>query len=340
MEFIKRGKEDISLVSETKIYEMMEAWLDESNRSELRKKITLAEGDYKKDLIKLYRKMDFFKTFILICDLSSQYINKFDDRFKFIKNVVGSVMGRLVFETSEIPELREVLKDLNKRDSEGLLEWINNRRHGKIWIEATKMEDIIKDLLLMDKEIRIAEIPDNWQMTFADYAKYEFALITGSSFNDVESMMARGISRTSLCNILYGYIMIRRLIESLGSNLYLTWHGDGNLFKGSSGIINFFDGIVLLDEDDKENPYLLKSVATCHNPLDVVESISSKLEDIGMNKCILFMPMYPSQNANRYCVHAYSEKHQEIIMLYLHDLYTILRMDNIDVCGYIKGEYL
>lgn len=338
MDFIKSRKEDRPLVSDTKICKMMETWSDESKRSELRKKITLAQGDYKKDLIKLYRKMDFFRTFIIICDLSSQHINKFDDRLRFIKNIIGSVMGRLVFETSEIPELRAVLSNLNNRDPEGLLDWINNRRLGKIWIEATKMEDLIKDLLLMDKNIRIEEIPDNWQMTFADYASYEFALITGTSFNDVESMMARGISRTSLCNILYGYIMIRRLIESLESSLYLTWHGDGNLFKGASGIINFFDGIILLDEYDKENPWLLKCVATCHNPLDVVESISSKLDDIGMDRCILFMPMYPSHNANRFCVHAYSEKHQEIIMLYLHDLYNILRMDDIDVCDYIRDK--
>lgn len=338
MDLINGGKKIELSVNETKIFRKIMEWSNETTREQLKKKIISADGDYKKELIKGYRKMDFLRTFIIICDLSSQYINKFDDRLRFIRNLVGSVMGRLVFETSEIPELKSVLQDLNERDQEGLLDWINNRRIGKVWVLNTEIDGLIKELLSKNQKTIIEEIPENWEMTFADYAKYEFALISGTSFSDVESMMARGISRTSLCNILYGFIMMRRLIEGLGDSLYLTWYGDGDLFKGSSGVIHFFDGIIIFDENDKNNPWLFKCVATCHNPLDVIESISSKLEDIGVSRCILFMPMYPSQNAIRYCVHAYSEKRQEIMMLYLHDLYNILKMNNEDIFEYLGDK--
>jgi len=178
-------------------------------------------------------------------------------------------------------------------------------------------------------------------LTYGENAKYDFALFSGVSLAEVESMLAYGISRTYLHNILYGFIMLRLLIDALKDDLYITWLGDEELFVGYSGVNHFFDGIIILEEEDKENPWLLKCISTYYNPSDAIESIETKLADIGVKKCIIFLPTYPSQNAMRHSLYTYAyKKHEKIIILYLHDLYRLVEMNNNEIKGYLMRKVI
>jgi hypothetical protein len=175
-------------------------------------------------------------------------------------------------------------------------------------------------------------------MTFEENAKYDFALFSGVAVSKVEAMLASGISHTYLHSILYGSIMLRILMDALKEDLYLTWLGDEDLFQGSSGVKHFFDGIITLEEKDRENPWLLKCIPTYCSPLDAIESVDAKLIDIGVKKCILFVPMYPSQNALRYTVYTYSQRKHEILMLYKHDLYNMIEMEENEIKEYLMEK--
>lgn len=328
-----------SMPYESNIYGKLRNWIcNEELLEDLRDKIRNASGDYKIELIKRYRKMDFLRTFIIICKLATENIMVEPQSRNLIHNIVGSVMGRLIFETSNIEDLRKIIKNID--NDEGFKSWVDNRREGKIWVKGTFLENKIDELFRANNDIKIGKElgKDDWDITLEDYAKYEFALISGSSYTDLESMMARGISRTSLCNILYGFIFIRRLIESLYDDFLLNWHTDEDLITGNSGINHFFDGLILLCENDKNNPWLLKCISMCHNPLQSIESIESKLDDINATRCILFLPMYPSQSALRYSVHIYAKKNFEIIILYLDDLYNILNMSDSEIKAYLGAK--
>jgi hypothetical protein len=324
-------------LNESMLYQRLRKWNDSDLLRENIVRMKKAEGAYKTELFKKCRKMDFLTTFIIICELGSQHLTYGRRRETFIKNMIGSVIGRLIFETSDIKEIRTFLDDFGSRRPIELRKWLSNRRKGEVWILDTFLEETIKEAL-SKKDKLIEGVPETWKMSYSDYAKYEFSIAFGTSYTDVQSVLSRGVSRTSLCNLLYDFIMIRRLMEGLENGLILTWYGDGDLFIGSSGIRHFFDGIILLGPEDESNPWLLKCVSAVHNPLDAVESIDSKLVDIGMKRCILFMPMYPSQKALRYSLHAYTERDLEICMLYLHDLYNILRMNSCDIPSYLRGK--
>lgn len=206
-----------------------------------------------------------------------------------------------------------------------------------MWIldHTSIREDIENVLSKNQKEKEMERVPVNWEMTFGDCVKYNFALFSGVSLTEVESMLARGISRTYLHNILYGFIMRRLLTDGLNDDLYITGYWDRDLFNGRSGVNLFFDGIIILEEKDREDPWLLKCISTYYNPLDAIESVDAKLDDMGMEKCILFVPMYPSQNALRYSVHTYSKNKHEIMMLYLHDLYEMIGMKDNKIKEYL-----
>jgi hypothetical protein len=271
--------------------------------------------------------------------LGSQHLTNPINKEQFIQNILGSVIGRLIFETSDIKDINQFLKDFAERNPNALRRWLKNRRKGAVWVLDTFLENTIRDSLSKRHSI-IEGIPEDWNLSYEEYAKYEFSTAFGASYTDVQSILSRGVSRTSLCNLLYNFIMIRRLMEGLGNKLFLTWYGEGDLFVGSSGIRRFFDGAIVIEEEDKQNPWLLKCVSNCHNPLDAIESVESELVDIGMNKCILFMPMYPSQMALRYAVYSFAEKKMKISMLYLHDLYNILRINSCYVPAYLKEKMI
>lgn len=296
-------------------------------------------------IFKKYRKLDFMNTFIIICKISYQYINNFETKSKLVRNIIGSVLGNLIYETSNIQDMREILKDLNEKNYNELIMWINDRRKGSVWINGTWIADMANHILENNDEMGLIEgTPEAWKLSYRDYAKYEFALGSGSSFNDVESLIARGVSRTTLCNMLYGFIMVRLLIDAFmndkNDQLYLNWYEDRDLFEGSSRATRFFDGVILLDDKDMNDPWLLKCISIVHNPLDAIESIDSKLDDIGMNKCILFIPMFPSMNALRYSVYVYAEKRRKIIILYLQDLYRMIKMRPEEIENYIAKKMI
>ncbi len=350
--------------SNIKFYEILDTWFKEYSSKNLAEDLSVAEGDYKLELIKKSRKLDFLKTFVIICEMSYEFIDNPKTVKNQVKNIIGSVFGRIIFETSQIMSLNKTILDFDRHtDSSGLFgKWVEDRRNGYIWIKDTDIDFLIDDIL--DNSLRdekIIEIPETIDvtkaklnkkymeenitgaskkssgLTYYEYAKYEFAVISGSSFSDIESMMARGISRTSLCNILYSFILIRLFISSLCEDFYITWHEDSDLFKGKSGSYYFFNGLVILDQnEDSSNPWLLKCITTTHNPLDALESVSSILSDINMHKCILFVPTYPSEKAMRYFVYSYAEKRQEIVILYLNDLYELLKIPPSDVNAYLR----
>jgi hypothetical protein len=331
---------------ETHIYERFKRWLENSDEMKvLKDRINAESGTYQRDLIKECREKDFFTTFIVMCKLACQNIDAEEEK---IKDVIGYVMGDIIFETTEIPKLNEILKYLEIKDSEkvhykdeGLMRWIDDRRDGKVWILDTFIDWTIKSLLTKNHEEKaiedkkIEEIPDEWRMTYGENAKSDFALFSGVSLSEVESMLACGISRTYLHNILYGSIMLRILMDALKDDLYLTWLGDEDLFTGYSGVNHFFDGIIILEENDRENPWLLKCISTYHNLSDAIESIDAKLGDIGVKKCILFVPAYTSQNALRHSISTYSKRKHKIMMLYIHDLYRMVAMEDDEIKGYL-----
>lgn len=323
-------------LEKSNIHKKMSKWLEEVNL--LKGNITSANET---QTIKKFIKMDFLTTFIIICDISYEYIRPYDSnnsKKMIIKNIVGSVFGRLIFETEPIQKLNKIVYGF--QNSNEFCKWINDRRNGYIWIKDTEIESLIDTTEFNDLKDRIL-FTDNSNpkggLTRYEIAIYEFALITGSSYTDIESMIARGVSRAALCNILYSFMMIRELIDGFKSHdrdLYLAWwYDDSDLFRGQSGINYYFDGMMILDrnKDNKDrsvsNPWLLKCATTSQNPLDAISSVCSILEDIEMYKCVLFLPTYPSVEAMRYSVHAFAEKDIEIIMLYLHDLYELLTTD-------------
>ena len=329
-----------TLLDETHIYETFEKWFGEDAGEvmvELKARIANAEGDYKRELIKEYWRKDFLKPFIVMCDLTYQNIGTKERK---IKNIIGYVIGAILYETTDIKKLNENLKELEKNHSKEFKGWIKDGRYGRVWILDTFLDRTIEKVLSQKlKEDDVEVIPNEWRITYGEAAKYDFAQFSGASLAEVESMLAYGISRTYLHNILYGFIMLRLLIDALKDDLYITWLGDEDLFTGYSRVDHFFDGIIILEEKDRENPWLLKCISTYYNPSDAIESIETKLDDIGVRKCILFVPTYPSQNALRYSIYTHAKKKHEIIILYLHDLYRMIKMNKDDaVREYLRGR--
>ena len=355
MGILNRPKSSKTLLYETRIYERFENWFEKlDEREELKDRIKAATGDYQRELIKESRKKDFLRTFIVMCKLACQNIYTEDTEKKgltnFVRDVIGSVIGDIICETTEITKLNKILKFLEKKyededkdkDENVFTEWIKDRRNGKVWILDTFVDRTIINVLQKLEGDDIEEIPkEEWGMTYGENAKYDFALFSGVSLAEVESMLAYGISRTYLHNILYGFIMLRLLIDALKDDLYITWLGDEELFTGYSGVNHFFDGIIILEEEDKKNPWLLKCISTYYNPSDAIESIETKLADIGVKKCILFVPTYPSQNAMRHSLYTYAyKKHEKIIILYLHDLYRLVEMNDNEIKGYLMRKVI
>ena len=355
MGILNRHKSSKKLLYETSIYERFENWFENLGAiEELKDRIKAATGDYQRELIKESRKKDFLRTFIVMCELACQNIcaedTERDELTNSVRDVIGSVIGDIIFETTEITKLNKILKFSEKtykdkdeaNDENVFTEWIKDRRNGQVWILDTYVDQTIEKVLSQKlKEEEIEEIPKEWRMTYGENAKYDFALFSGVSLAEVESMLAYGISRTYLHNILYGFIMFRLLMDGLKDDLYITWLGDENLFTGYSGVNHFFDGIIILEDEDKKNPWLLKCISTYYNPSDAVESIETELADIGVKKCIIFLPTYPSQNAMRHSLYAYAyKKHEKIIILYLHDLYRLVEMNDNEIKGYLMRKVI
>jgi hypothetical protein len=346
MGILNRHKSTEKLLYETSIYGRFGNWFGNLGAiEELKDHIKAATGDYQRQLIKESRKKDFLRTFIVMCELACQNIYTEDTEKEGLTNsvsdVIGSVIGDIIFETTAITKLNEILQNFEKERKDEFMQWIKDRRNGKVWILDTFVDYTIKKVVSKLKEEEIKEIPKEWRMTYGENAKYDFALFSGVSLAEVESMLAYGISRTYLHNILYGFIMLRLLIDALKDDLYITWLGDEELFAGYSGVNHFFDGIIILEEEDKKNPWLLKCISTYYNASDAIESIETKLADIGVKKCIIFLPTYPSQNAMRHSLYAYAyKKHEKIIILYLHDLYRLVEMNNNEIKGYLMRKVI
>lgn len=346
MGILNRHKSTKTLLYETSIYERFEDWFENLGAiEELKDRINAATEDYQRQLIKESRKKDFLRTFIVMCELACQNIYTEDTEKKgltdSVSDVIGSIIGDIIFETTDIKKLNEILQNFEKEYKKDFTHWINDRRSGKVWILDTFVDYTIKKVVSKLKRDDIKEIPKEWRMTYGENAKYDFALFSGVSLPEVESMLAYGISRTYLHNILYGFIMLRLLIDALKDDLYITWLGDEELFAGYSGVNHFFDGIIILEEEDKKNPWLLKCISTYYNPSDAIESIETKLADIGVKKCIIFLPTYPSQNAMRHSLYTYAyKKHEKIIILYLHDLYRLVEMNNNEIRGYLMRKVI
>lgn len=346
MGILNRHKSTEMLLYETSIYGRFGNWFGNLGAiGELKDYIKAATGDYQKQLIKESRKKDFLRTFIVMCELACQNIYTEDTEKEgltdSVSDVIGSVIGDIIFETTAITKLNEILQNFEKERKDEFMQWIKDRRSGKVWILDTFVDYTIKREVSTLKEEEIKEIPKEWRMTYGENAKYDFALFSGVSLAEVESMLAYGISRTYLHNILYGFIMLRLLIDALKDDLYITWLGDEELFAGYSGVNHFFDGIIILEEEDKKNPWLLKCISTYYNASDAIESIETKLADIGVKKCIIFLPTYPSQNAMRHSLYAYAyKKHEKIIILYLHDLYRLVEMNNNEIKGYLMRKVI
>lgn len=348
MGILNRHKSTKKLLYETRIYERFENWFENLGAiEELKDRIKAATGDYQRELIKESRKKDFLRTFIVMCELACQNIYTEDTEKKGLTNsvsdVIGSVIGDIIVGTADIKKLNEILQNFEKEETykDEFSPWIKDRRNGKVWILDTFVDHTIKRVVSKLKEEEIEEIPKEWRMTYGENAKYDFALFSGVSLAEVESMLAYGISRTYLHNILYGFIMLRILIDALKDDLYITWLGDEELFTVYSGVNHFFDGIIILEEEDKKNPWLLKCISTYYNPSDAIESIETKLADIGVKKCIIFLPTYPSQNAMRHSLYAYAyKKHEKIIILFLHDLYRMVEMKDNEIKGYLMRKVI
>ncbi len=147
---------------ETHIYERFKRWLENSDEMKvLKDRINAESGTYQRDLIKECREKDFFTTFIVMCKLACQNIDAEEEK---IKDVIGYVMGDIIFETTEIPKLNEILKYLEIKDSEkvhykdeGLMRWIDDRRDGKVWILDTFIDWTIKSLLTKNHEEKAIE---------------------------------------------------------------------------------------------------------------------------------------------------------------------------------------
>lgn len=332
---------------ETIIYKQFKGWSGEHLKlelEELKKRIdNVEEGTYKKELQKEYRQRDFLRIFIVMCELARENFGegkKKDTLKDFVMNVIGGVIGDIILETNNIETLNRILSDLEKRHHDEFMHCVEDRRAGKVWIlDHKSISETIENVLQKQKEKEMGEVSEKCKyLTFGDYAKYNFAMFSGVSRTEVESTLARVISRTYLHSILYGQIMRMILMDAFGNDLYLSWYGDEDLFTGYSGVKHFFDGIIILEEEDRENPWLLKCISTYNNPLDAVESVDAKLDDIGVKKSILFVPMYPTQNTLRYSVYAYSEKKHEILVLYLHDLYEMLGLEGNKIKGYLRGK--
>ena len=349
MGILNRPKSSKKLLYETSIYERFENWFGNlSAIEELKDRIKAATGEYQRELIKESREKDFLRTFIVMCELACQNIcaehTEKEGLTNSVRDVIGSVIGDIIFETTDIKKLNEILQNFEKEETYKykFTQWIKDRRSGKVWIFDTFVDRTIEKVLSQKlKEEEIEEIPEEWRMTYGENAKYNFALFSGVSLAEVESMLAYGISRTYLHNILYGFIMLRILIDALKDDLYITWLGDEELFAGYSGVNHFFDGIIILEEEDKKNPWLLKCISTYYNPSDAIESIETKLADIGVKKCIIFLPTYPSQNAMRHSLYTYAyKKHEKIIILYLHDLYRLVEMNNNEIKSYLMRKVI
>ena len=351
MGILNRWKSSKTLLYETYIYEAFKNWFESKAAKDaiddLKTRINNAQGDYQRELIKESRKKDFLRIFIVMCQLACQNIytegTEKKGLTKFVSDVIGSVIGDIIFESTDITTLSEILQhfELEEPYKDDFRDWIKDRRNGKVWISDTFIEQTIKRVLSKNlKEDDIEEIPEKWKMTYGDNAKYDLALFFGVSLPEVESMLAYGISRTYLHNILYGFIMLRILTDALRDDLYTTWLGDEDLFTGFSGVNHFFDGIIILEKEDRENPWLLKCISTCYNSSDAVESIDAKLGDLGVKKCILFVPTYPSQNAIRHSLYTYAYKNHEIIMLYLHDLYRMVGKKDDEIKFYLMRKMI
>jgi len=347
MGILNRPKSSKTLLYETRIYKRFENWFENLGAiEELKDRIKAATGDYQRELIKESRKKDFLRTFIVMCELACQNIytedTEKDGLTNFVSDVIGSVIGDIIVGTADIKKLNEILQNFEEEKTykDKFSQWIKDRRKGKVWILDTLVDQTIEKVLSQKlKEEYIEEIPEEWRMTYGENAKYDFALFSGVSLAEVESTLAYGISRTYLHNILYGFIMLGLLIDALKDDLYITWLGDEELFAGYSGINHFFDGIIILEEEDKKKPWLLKCISTYYNPSDAIESIETKLADIGVKKCILFVPTYPSQNAMRHSLYTYAyKKHEKIIILYLHDLYRLVEMNDNEIKGYLMRK--
>ena len=348
MGILNRPKSSKKLLYETRIYERFENWFENLDAiEELKDRIKAATGNYQRELIKESRGKDFLRTFIVMCELACQNIYTEDTEKKgltnFVRDVIGSVIGDIIVGTTDITKLHEILQNFEKEETykDDFSQWIKDRRNGKVWILDTFVDRTIINVSQKLKEEEVEEIPKKWRMTYGENAKYDFALFSGVSLAEVESMLAYGISRTYLHNILYGFIMLRLLMDALKDDLYITWLGDEELFTGYSGVNHFFDGIIILEEEDKKDPWLLKCISTYYNPSDAIESIETKLADIGVKKCIIFLPTYPSQNAMRQSLYAYAyKKHEKIIILFLHDLYRLVEMNDNEIKGYLMRKVI
>ena len=346
LEWTKPGKMPIH---EAIIYKKFEEWSGERQERELRELKedieNAKETDYKTELQKEYRKKDFLRIFIVMCELSRKNFSegeKNETLKDFIMDVIGAVIGDIILETNNIQRLNKILCDLEENYLDEFEQCVKDRRKGRVWVQDHKSINETIEKVLAGRGLKgekMEQVPEEWKMTFENYAKYDISMFAGVSLTEVESMLARGISRTFLHNILYGHIMRRILLDALKTDLYLTWYGDEDLFTGYSEVNHFFDGIITLEDEDRGNPWLLKCISTYCNPLDAIESVDAKLDDIGVKRGILFVPLYPSQNALRYCGSRFIHtQRREIIMLYLHDLYEMIEMPNNEIKEHLKGK--
>ena len=335
MEILNHKTGEMSVLDETSIYNYLKKCSGKDLKNELgalEKRIKKVEfDDYKKELQKEYRKRDFWRIFIAICKLARQNFDEGKDKESlkyFVMNVIGCVIGDITLETNNIKILNKILRYFGSdtRLQDAFERCVKDKKEGKVWIMDNKpitetINETIESILSQNQRKKsMKEVPEELNMKLEDYAKYNFALFSGVSLTEVESMLARGISRTYLHNILYGFIMRRILMDGLIKKLEEK------------------DDLYLRDDLYLTGFWVLRCISTYYNPLDAIESIDAKLDDIGVKKCILFVPMYPSQNARRYSVYTYSEKKHEIMMLYLHDLYEMIEMDKGKIKDYLRGK--
>jgi hypothetical protein len=333
---LKVTSEKSMSLDETYIYKKIETWdafSEEEKEGGAEYKIG-SKGEYNVERAKFCRKKDFLRTFIILCQIASRTIYPDMQMKEFVGNAIGTVLGDLIWETENIEDLRKIVAHLSLNHEKEFLEWIDDRKKGRVWILETKISTLIDNAIdsnVMKKHIK--RIPPDWKMTFEDFTRYEFGLYSDISFTEVEAVLARGISYNYLCNILYGFIIFRILMSAYENNLYINLFGDEKLLRGHSGINHFFDGILVLSESDRAKPWLLKCVCKYNNPLDAIESVDSKMDDIGAKRSIMFVPMYPSQKALQYSVYTRSEKQYEIAILYLIDIYRLIWTE--DARGYL-----
>lgn len=335
--------------NETLIFNKLNKWSVDLKilEQDLETDSKLAELGSSKYFLKFYRKRDFLKVFVTICFLASKNIEDRNSRLFYIKDIIGSVIGDIIYETENIAKLRVILKSIDRLQ---LRMWIKDRKAGRIWLIDTDIDkniEIITDNLFRmecneDNDCNNIKLSEKLELSLIDYAKYELALFSGVSFSEVESMIARGLSNTYLSNIFYGQILFNILMDALGDDLYVSLFGDEKLFRGKeSGINYFFDGLAIFEDNDQRNPWLVKCISTYFNPFDAIESIDSKMDDIGVKKCTLFLPMYPSRKALRYFVYAFAKKQHMILTFYLYELYEIIRIkSDKDIKDYFRGKII